>query len=163
MGMFLLNLIIALLRAPLKRLGGLFGLEAGPAQEEPAEEAPPRRREQPVPTPLQARGRRRRPERREPEPTPRPAPAPAPAEHVDEGSELTAEFAEEGAEDGAGAEVHVDEPWEGYGDMQVPEVTARLASASNIELAAVQLYESSHRRRSSVLRDVEKRLRTQQV
>ncbi len=156
MGMFLLNLIIALLRAPLKRLGELFGLEAGPAQEEPAAEASPPRREQPVPTPLRARGRRRRPERREPEP-------PTPPEHVDEEPVLTAEFAEEGAEDGAGAEVHVDEPWEGYGDMKVPEVTARLAAASNIELAAVQLYESSHRRRSSVLRDVEKRLRTQQV
>jgi hypothetical protein len=161
--MFLLNLILALLRAPLKRLGELFGLEAGPAREEPAEEpaeepSPPQR-EQPVPTPLQARGRRRRPERREPEP-PRP---PAPPDHVDEEPVLTAEFAEEGAEDGAGAEVHVDEPWEGYGEMKVPEVTARLASASTIELAAVQLYESSHRKRSSVLRDVEKRLRTQQV
>ena len=156
--MFLLNLIIALLRAPLKRLGELFGLEGRPAQEETAEETPPPRREPPVPTPLQARGRRRSPERREPVPPP-----PAPAEHVDEEPVLTAEFAEEGAEDGAGAEVHVDEPWEGYGEMKVPEVTTRLASASNIELAAVQLYESSHRRRSSVLRDVEKRLRTQQV
>ena len=157
--MFLLNLIIALLRAPLKRLGELFGLEAGPAREEPAEETRSPRREPPVPTPLRARGRRRRPERREPAPPP----TPAPAEHVDEETVLTAEFAEEGAEDGAGAEVRVDEPWEGYGDMKVPEVTARLASASNIELAAVQLYESSHRKRSSVLRDVEKRLRTQQV
>ena len=72
---------------------------------------------------------------------------------------LTAEFAEEGAEDGAGAEVHVDEPWDGYGDMKVPEVTARLASATPAELAAVQLYESSHRKRSSVLRDVERRIR----
>jgi hypothetical protein len=157
--MFLLNLILALLRAPLKRLGELFGLEAGPAQEEPAQEAPPPEREQPVPAPLQARGRRRRPERREPEPPPEPAPP----EHVDEEPVLTAEFAEEGAEDGAGAEVHVDEPWEGYAEMKVSEVTARLASASNTELAAVQLYESSHRKRSSVLRDVEERLRTQQV
>jgi hypothetical protein len=154
--MFLLNLIMALLRTPLKRLGELFGLGAGPAQEEPAEESPPPQREQPVPAPLQARGRRPRPERREPEP-------PAPPEHVDEEPVLTGEFAEEGAEDGAGAEVHVDEPWEGYGEMKAPEVSARLASASNIELAAVQLYESSHRKRSSVLRDVEKRLRTQQV
>jgi hypothetical protein len=157
--MFVLNLILALLRTPLKRLGELFGLGAGPARQEPVEESPPPQREQPVSTPLQARGRRRRPERREPEPPP----PPAPPEHVDEEPVLTAEFAEEGAEDGAGAEVHVDEPWEGYGEMKVPEVTARLASASNIELAAVQLYESSHRKRNSVLRDVEKRLRTQQV
>ena len=157
--MFLLNLILALLRTPLKRLGELFGLGAGPAQEEPAEETPPPQREQPVPTPPPARGHRRHPEPREPEPPP----PPAPPEHVDEEPVLTAEFAEEGAEDGAGAEVHVDEPWDGYGEMKVPEVIARLAWASNIELAAVQLYESSHRKRSSVLRDVEERLRTQQV
>ena len=76
---------------------------------------------------------------------------------------LAAEFAEEGAEDGAGPEVHVAEPWKGYGDMKVGEVTDRLASATPTELAAVQLYEGSHRKRRTVLRDVEHRLRTQQV
>jgi hypothetical protein len=155
---FLLNLILALLRAPLKRIGELLGLEATPPRERPAEPPPPRR-EQPVPTPLRARGRRRRPARRE---------APAPprddrVKEVDEEPVLTAEFAEEGAEDGAGPEVHVEEPWKGYGDMKVGEVTDRLASATPAELAAVQLYESSHRKRSSVVREVEKRLRAQQV
>jgi hypothetical protein len=161
---FVLNLILALLRAPLRRIGRLLGLEAGHAQEPaaepaPAREQPPPSREQPVPAPLQARGRRRRPDRRPPPEPPRPARA----KDVDEEPVLTAEFAEEGAEDGAGAEVHVEEPWEGYRDMKVADVTARLATATATELAGVQLYESSHRKRRSVLRDVERRLRTQQV
>ena len=52
---------------------------------------------------------------------------------------LTAEFAEEGAEDGAGAEVHVDEPWEGYSQMRVNEIKERLAGATLAEAAAVEL------------------------
>ena len=155
--MFLLNLILALLRAPLKRIGKFLGLEAGPPQE-PAERPAPTRREQPVPSPLQARGRRRRPARREP-----PPPRQDRAKEVDEEPVLTAEFAEEGAEEGAGPVVHVDEPCKGYGDMKFGEVTDRLATATPTELAAVKLYEGSHRKRSSVLRDVERRLRTQQV
>jgi hypothetical protein len=166
--MFLLNLILALLREPMKRLGAILGLEAGPAQDQPAQEQPaeqPPADQRPArapegPNPMRARGRRRRPARRDP------APAPPPSDRVKEVDEepvLTAEFAEEGAEDGAGAEVHVEEPWEGYGVMKVPEITSRLASATTVELAAVQLYEGSHRKRASILRDVERRMRTQQV
>jgi hypothetical protein len=170
---FLLNLILAFLRAPLKRIGELLGLEAGSAQDQPAEEAAEQNgrasSEPPVPAPLRARGARRRPPSREAAPAepapPRAAPPPPPerAKEVDEEPVLTAEFAEEGAEDGAGPEIHVAEPWEGYREMKVPEVAARLASASPTELAAVQLYEASHRKRSSVMRDIERRLRGQQA
>jgi hypothetical protein len=160
---FLLNLIVAFLRAPLKRIGELFGLEAGPAQEQPVQETAEQNGhaagEPPVPAPLRARGQRRRPARREPVPPP----APARAKVVDEEPVLTAEFAEEGAEDGAGPEIHVEEPWEGYREMKASAVTARLASATPAEMAAVQLYEASHRNRRSVLRDVERRLRGQQA
>lgn len=74
---------------------------------------------------------------------------------------LIAEFAEEGAEDGAGAEVRVAEPWEGYSRMRVPEVKDRLSAATTAELAAVQLYEATHRQRASVLQAVEGRMRRQ--
>ncbi|MBA2421012.1 MAG: hypothetical protein H0V57_07790 [Thermoleophilaceae bacterium] len=74
---------------------------------------------------------------------------------------LVAEFAEEGAEDGAGAEVHVNEPWEDYSRMRVPEVKDRLTGATTAELAAVQLYETTHRKRASVLQAVEGRMRAQ--
>lgn len=72
---------------------------------------------------------------------------------------LTAEFAEEGAEDGAGAEVHVNEPWPGYAQMRVGELKERVATASSAELAAVELYEASHRARKSVLDAVAARAR----
>ena len=48
-------------------------------------------------------------------------------------------FAEPGAEDGAGAAVHVEEPWKGYGRMTAAEVISRLVEASSEELAAVTL------------------------
>ena len=72
---------------------------------------------------------------------------------------LTAEFAEEGAEDGAGAEVHVDEPWKGYSQMRVNEIKERLAGATLAEAAAVELYEAGHRGRKSVLAAVAARAR----
>jgi hypothetical protein len=43
-------------------------------------------------------------------------------DHVDEEVVLVAEVAEEGAEDGAGPELHIDEPWEGYDRMAAVEV-----------------------------------------
>ncbi len=101
-----------------------------------------------MPTPLRARRQRRRPARRGPAPPPPPSPK---AKEVDEEPVLTAEFAEEGAEDGAGAEVRVDEPWEGYSQMRVDEIKQRLSGASPAELAAVELYEVGHRGRKSVL------------
>jgi hypothetical protein len=77
--------------------------------------------------------------------------------HIDTEPELVAEFAESGAEEGAGAELHVDEPWEGYRRMRVAAIRDRVAVAGAEELAVVQLYEVTHRRRRSVLDAVERR------
>lgn len=80
--------------------------------------------------------------------------------HVSEEPELVAEFAEPGAEEGAGAELHVEEPWPGYRGMNAKQVIARLAGASTAELAAVQLYESGNRCRSTILAAVEREMRS---
>jgi hypothetical protein len=51
-------------------------------------------------------------------------PPPAPA-HVSEEPQLVEEFAEPGAEDGVGAAVHVEEPWEGYAQLTADQVVAQ--------------------------------------
>jgi hypothetical protein len=79
--------------------------------------------------------------------------------HVSEEPTLVEELAEPGAEDGAGAEIRVDEPWEGYARMNAKQVLARLNSATPAALAAVQLYESSHRRRQTILNAVQREFR----
>jgi hypothetical protein len=88
----------------------------------------------------------------------------APAEreplHVSEEPELVEEFAEPGAEDGAGAEIHIEEPWDGYGEMNAKQILTRLGSATPAEMAAVQLYEGSHRRRQTVLNAAQRELRS---
>jgi hypothetical protein len=93
------------------------------------------------------------------------APPPVPDElipdHVDEEPVLVAEAAEEGAEDGAGAELHVEPPWDGYERMSAADIRDRLAAANATEAAAVELYESTHRSRRSVLDAAERMLRTQ--
>lgn len=88
-----------------------------------------------------------------------PAPPPEPEEpaHVDVDAELVAEFAEPGAEDGAGPEIHIDEPWDGYAKMRVADIRDRVTIADPAELAVVQLYESANRGRASVLEAVERR------
>ena len=77
--------------------------------------------------------------------------------HIDTEPELVGEFAEAGAEEGAGAEIHVDEPWDGYRRMRVTDIRDRVAVAGPEELAVAQLYEVTHRRRRSVLDAVERR------
>jgi hypothetical protein len=72
---------------------------------------------------------------------------------------LVAESAEEGAEDGAGAELHVDPPWDGYDRMTAADIRDRLGAASAIEAAAVELYESTHKSRRTVLDAAERALR----
>ena len=144
----------------MRRVAELLGLEDRTEPERP-EPRPERRRpeppqREPVPTPLRARTQRRRPTSRGPAPAPPPSPK---AKEVDEEPVLTAEFAEEGAEDGAGAEVHVDEPWKGYSQMRVEEIKERLAAANLAEVAAVELYEAGHRGRKSVLAAVAARAR----
>jgi hypothetical protein len=92
---------------------------------------------------------------------PRPAPppiAPEPA-HVSESPELVQEIAEPGAEDGAGAQVRIAEPWEGYRQMTAADIIDHLASASREELATVELYELAGRRRTSVVAAAQRALK----
>ena len=84
------------------------------------------------------------------EPVVTPPPAPEPA-HVDDEPELVAETAESGAEDGAGAEVDVDEPWPGYDEMTAPDIEERLQAEGPEGAAAVSLYEASRKGRASII------------
>jgi hypothetical protein len=89
--------------------------------------------------------------------TPPPA-VPEPV-HVSEEPELVREEAEAGAEDGAGASITINPPWEGYDRLGARDVIARLTGADAAELAAVQLYESSNRSRQTVLEAVRRQLK----
>jgi len=80
--------------------------------------------------------------------------------HVSEEPELVDEVAEPGAEDGAGAQVRIAEPWKGYARMNAREVIARLADTSAAQLAAVRLYETGNRGRQTVLAAVDRQLKT---
>jgi hypothetical protein len=93
-----------------------------------------------------------------PAPTPpEPAPEPEPV-HVSEEPELVEEVADPGAQNGAGASVHVEPPWEGYDRMKATEVVDRVTSASAAELAAIHLYETGTKGRKTVLEAVEREL-----
>lgn len=92
-------------------------------------------------------------------PEPPEPPAEAAPVHVSEEPALVEELAEPGAEEGAGAEVHIDEPWDGYGRMSAKEIVSRLGESSPAELAAVQLYENSQRQRQTILNAVQRELR----
>jgi hypothetical protein len=71
------------------------------------------------------------------EPQTRPA-----ASHVSEEPVLVSESADAGAADGAGASVHVQEPWDGYRAMRAREVVDRLSAVSDGVLSLVLLYEA---------------------
>jgi hypothetical protein len=88
-----------------------------------------------------------------------PAPAPEP-EHVDSEAVIVAESSDAGAADGAGAEIRVAEPWDGYSSLNVKDVTKRLSTADPAMLAVVRLYESAHRNRRTVLAAIDRRLAT---
>ena len=79
------------------------------------------------------------------------------AKTLDDEPELIEELAEPGAEVGAGAEVEVDEPWEGYAEMNAEAVLARIREAGVAELALVELYERANKRRKTVLAAAERR------
>lgn len=83
-----------------------------------------------------------------------------PPVHVWEGLRFVEAFAEPGAEEGAGAEVHVKEPWIGYARMTANDVIVRLVDAGPEELAAVALYEGVHRRRKTILAQARRQLRS---
>jgi hypothetical protein len=82
------------------------------------------------------------------------------AKQVDDTPVPVAEFAEPGAEDGAGAQIHIDPPWDGYDGMTAAQIRERLASADSGVAAAVSLYESAGRGRVSVVRAADSRLRS---
>jgi hypothetical protein len=116
-----------------------------PAPAEPVAEAiaePPVEGERPAEPPV---GRER-----PAEPVAEPPRADQPT-HVSEEPELVAEAAETGAEDGAGAEVAVDEPWPGYDEMNAPDIEDRLLTEGAETAAAVSLYEASRKGRTSIL------------
>ena len=96
----------------------------------------------------------------QPAPAAAPTPPPPPPEegHVSEEPVQVAEFAEPGAEDGAGAELEIEEPWEGYSQQDARTILRRLGPAGSEALATVELYERTHRKRRSVLAAAERRL-----
>ncbi len=78
-----------------------------------------------------------------------------------EPDEVVLSSADRGAEDGVGANLRVDEPWKGYDQMKVADITDRLAVADAATLAAVQLYETTHRDRKGVVAEVDRRMKAQ--
>ena len=90
----------------------------------------------------------------EPEPESEPEPA-----HVSEEPELIESIAEPGAEDGAGASVEIAEPWPGYRGLTAADVIARIDDATPAELAGIELYESAHRNRQTVLAAAQRSLK----
>lgn len=108
---------------------------ADEAQPPAADEAPPAAKEAPLPPPL-----------------------PEQAKTIDDEPVAVAEVSDPGAEEGAGPEIHVAEPWKGYDRMNVKEIRSRLGRASAAELAAVQLHEAAGKNRRSVLAAVKARL-----
>jgi hypothetical protein len=151
------------------RTGGALAPDRAPGpQDSAAERKPAARRPGPAPR------RRPAPERepaadREPPPPPTGAPpppaatAPPPPEHVSSEPTLVEEVAEPGVEDGAGAQVRVDAPWEGYDGLAAHEIIDRLSGSGAAELAAVELYELSGRQRQSILEAVQRELRRAQA
>jgi len=99
----------------------------------------------------------------EPSPADAAQPAPAPVaaaepDHVDREAVVVAESHDPGAEDGVGAQITVDEPWDGYDELTVEQVLARLEDASAETLAVVRLYERMHRDRRGIGDGIDRRL-----
>jgi hypothetical protein len=145
---FPLRLTVGLLRLQVEGTKLALGL-VREIVEADREQAPP-------PAPPQPRDNDRPPPAaREPEPVEPPEPAHIPEEEP----ELVAESADVDADDTATAELHVDEPWDGYRHLKADDVIARVSVASAEELAVIELYERTHRGRKSVIAAVEKQLR----
>jgi len=90
--------------------------------------------------------------------SPTPPPVPDEVKTLDDEPVLVAEFGEAGAEENAGAQVSVGEPWDGYDRMNVQAVKDRLAEADREVLGAVMLYEGFGKKRSSVAQAAERHL-----
>ena len=126
-----------------------------PASARPVGEPPP-----PPPPPAPPKPAPEPVVRRVPKPEPPSAPEPEPPApaHVDREAVVVAESADAGAAEGAGATIHVDEPWRGYDMLKARDVAAQLATADAATLAVVRLYESTHRKRRTVLGEIDRRL-----
>ena len=94
-----------------------------------------------------------------PPPPPPPAPAPSAPVHLEDDDTLVEAVAEPGAEDGAGAQIRIAEPWEGFAQLKAADVINQLEGRDKAELAAIELYELSHRQRQTVIDAVKKELR----
>jgi hypothetical protein len=79
------------------------------------------------------------------------------ADHVSEEVTLVEERADPGVEDGAGAQIRIDEPFKGYGALKAQDVIARVSAADEAQLTAIRLYEGMNRKRETVLRAVDRR------
>jgi diacylglycerol O-acyltransferase len=80
--------------------------------------------------------------------------------HVETEEELVESVAERGAEDGAGAEIEVHEPWDGYDAMTAADILDRLTGAPAAAAGLVELYERSHKGRKTVLEAAERAVAT---
>jgi hypothetical protein len=79
--------------------------------------------------------------------------------HVSEEPVLVSESADAGAAEGAGASVHIREPWSGYRSMRAPEIVDRLATLPDEVLSLVLLYETKPgKARRTVLQEAEREL-----
>jgi len=146
-----MRLLFSLVRIPVKislDLAGRVVSAVFPAEAETPASAPA----PPPPPPTRPRRAASPPPNGGAPPAP-PVPPPAADEppHVSEEPELVAEVADQGAEEGAGAEVHVDPPWAGYDEMSAADIRDRLQAEDASVAAAVTLYEASRKGRSSVL------------
>ena len=79
-------------------------------------------------------------------------------DHVSREAVVVAESADEGAADGAGAQITIGEPWAGYGSLTAKAINDHLATAGPESLAVARLYEAAHRNRVTVLREIDRRL-----
>jgi hypothetical protein len=92
-------------------------------------------------------------------PTPPPAPPGPQPPHISTESVLVGSVAEPGAQDGAGATIRVDEPWEGYDKLRAADIVERITGATVAQLGAIELYEQTARQRRTVLDAVGRALR----
>jgi hypothetical protein len=81
-------------------------------------------------------------------------------DHLEDRPVVAAEVAEAGAEEGAGAELHIELPWDGYRSMTAAQIRGRLAEADPEVAAVVKLYEAAHKGRRSVIEAADRRMRS---
>lgn len=93
----------------------------------------------------------------QPAPAPEAAAAAAP-EHVDREAVVVAASADPEASGDVGPEIRIDEPWEGYDELNKRQVVAALEDATPAMLAVARLYEVAHRDRAAVIDEIDRRL-----